>query len=220
MQFQVGKWKIKSQSLDGEHLDVKEWILPKDIPKEDAINHNSYDIINDLAKLDVIDEGHTSVTDSKKNNKSDNPAKNNIELSNQSFREFMNGYGSSRTENVVTEREESTEHSPKSFHNYPREDIKQERQGKYQRPHILNAFELENPGQYSTVPSAGKQVVNRRYSYPLPSAQHAEHGQHNQQAEHGHHNQQAEHSHYNHHDYRLTNFTDQPWQQTGGNLVR
>ena len=31
--FRVGKWKISSQSLDGQKLDTSQWIMPKDVPE-------------------------------------------------------------------------------------------------------------------------------------------------------------------------------------------
>ena len=37
--FKIGRWKISSQSLDGQKLDTSQWILPKLKPSDKTVSH-------------------------------------------------------------------------------------------------------------------------------------------------------------------------------------
>lgn len=326
-QFKVGKWKIKSQSLDGKSLDVKEWIIPKDVPKEEVIKHGSYDMLRDLVNQGIIDLGKESIgyipkiervepyaepcpegkkqhmtsfgkeiiedtskvalfdlfkdshTEGKKQHMTsfgkesiediskieqvesheeshtkgkkqymtsfgkesiediskveqvgpykeshtegekqdmtsfeefltgynyDQPISNN-DIPNKSFEEIMNSYASDKPytnneETPIKQISEIEKPQMQSFHNFLLESNQKPRHGKYQRPNILNAFELENP----SAASAGRQFLpsnQRNYLYPFPGVQ------------------SAENSYRNHAGYRMTDYrqgdTEVPWQQSG-----
>ena len=53
--FKVGKWKIYSQSLDGEKLASSDWILPKKIPSTTSDKSRSNLIVEEQTRTNILD---------------------------------------------------------------------------------------------------------------------------------------------------------------------
>ena len=53
--FKVGKWKIYSQSLDGEKLNSSDWILPKKIPTTTIDKSRSNLIVEEQKRTNILD---------------------------------------------------------------------------------------------------------------------------------------------------------------------
>ena len=53
--FKVGKWKIHSQSLDGEKLSSNDWILPKKLPSTTSDISTSNTFVEEPRRTNILD---------------------------------------------------------------------------------------------------------------------------------------------------------------------
>merc|ERR1711892_5286 len=190
--FKVGKWKIKSQSLDGKDLNVQEWIVPKDVPKEESIKHHGpYDMLSDLVKKGIVDFGQENSKNTFNAKKVEpikvhNPERERHYIT--SFEEKLNNYNydQPRVKPIKMHKPESERHSLTSFeeklNNY---NYDHPRENKYipskSFEEIVNSYVTENPvKKREEVPIQSFPIKNQPlqsfHNFLLESSQKPRHG--------------------------------------------